>query len=76
MVLNDRRTTIREVADDGGILIGSCREIFSNVLGTKRVAAIFVPKFLILYKISGVVVAQESLNEVNDDAESRKCYNR
>ena len=45
MVMNDRRITIREVADDG-ISIGSCNEIFSNVLGMKRVAAKFVPKLL------------------------------
>ena len=33
MVMNDRRITIREVADDIGISIGSFHEIFSNVLG-------------------------------------------
>ena len=46
MVMNDRRITIREVADDVGISIGSCHAIFSNVLGMKRVAAKFVPKLL------------------------------
>ena len=46
MVMNDRRTTIREVADDVGISIGSCHEIFSNVVGMKRVAAKFVSKLL------------------------------
>ena len=46
MVMNDRRITIREVADDVGISIGSCHTIFSNVLGMKRVAAKFVPKWL------------------------------
>ena len=46
MVMNDRRITIREVADDVGISIGSCHDIFSNVLGMKRVAAKFVPKLL------------------------------
>lgn len=39
MVMNDRGITIREVADDVGISIGSCHEIFSYVLGMKRVAA-------------------------------------
>ena len=43
-VMNDRRITIREVADDVGISIGLWHEIFSNVLGMKRVAAKFVPK--------------------------------
>ena len=37
MVMNDRRITIREVADDIGISIGSCHKIFSNVLGMKRI---------------------------------------
>ena len=46
MVMNDRRITIRAVADDVGISIGSCHEIFSNVLGMKCVAAKFVPKLL------------------------------
>jgi len=44
MVMNDRRITIREVADEVGISIGSCHNIFSNVLGMKRVAAKFIPK--------------------------------
>ena len=38
MVMNNHRITIREAADDVGISIGSCHEIFSNVLGMKRVA--------------------------------------
>ena len=46
MVMNDRWITIREVAHNVGISIGSCYEILSNVLGMKRVAAKFVPKLL------------------------------
>ena len=46
MVMNDRRITIREVADDVGISISLCHEIFSSALGMKRVAAKFVPKLL------------------------------
>ena len=62
MVMNDRRITIREVADDVGISIGSCHEIFSNVLGMKRVAAKFVPKLLNFeQKQRRMEVAQESL---------------
>ena len=38
MVMNHRRITIRDVADDVGISIGSCHKIFSNVSGMKRVA--------------------------------------
>ena len=47
MIMNDRRITIRKVADDVGISIGSCHEIFSDFLGMKRVTAKFVPKLLI-----------------------------
>ena len=73
MVMNDRRITIREFADDFGISTGSCHEIFSNVLGIKRMAAKFVPKLLNLeQKQRRMEVAQESLNEVNHDAELLK----
>ena len=73
MVMNDRRITIREVADDVGKSIGSCHEIFSNVLGMKRVAAKFVPKLLNFeQKQRRMEVVQEQLNEVNDDAELLK----
>ena len=46
MVMNDRRITIREVADDVSISIVSCHEMFSNVLRMRCVAAKFVPKLL------------------------------
>ena len=74
MVMNDRRITIREVADNVGISIGSCHDIFSNVLGMKRVAPKFVPKLLNFEKKKQrrIEVTQESLNEVNDDAELMK----
>ena len=73
MVMNDRRITIRKFADDVGISIGSCHAIFSNVLSMKRVAAKFVPKLLTFeQKQRRMEVAQESLNEVNDDAELLK----
>ena len=61
MVMNDRRITISEVADDVGISIGSCHKIFSNVLGMKRLAAKFVPKLLnFQQKQRRMEVAQES----------------
>ena len=73
MVMNDRRITIREVADDFGISISSCHKIFLNVLCMKCVAAKFVPKLLNFeQKQWRMEVAQESLNEVNDDAELLK----
>jgi len=65
MVTNHRRIIIREVADDVGISSGSCREIFSDVLGTKHVATKSVPKPLnFLQKQRQMEVTQESLNVV------------
>ena len=62
MVMNDRRITIREVADDVGISIGSCYGVLLNVLGMKHVAAKFVPKLLNSeQKQRRMKVAQESL---------------
>ena len=73
MVMNDRRITIREVSDDFGISIGSCYEIFSNLLVMKCGAAKFVPKLLNFeQKQRRIEVAQESFNKVNDDAELLK----
>ncbi|UYV72344.1 hypothetical protein LAZ67_9002714 [Cordylochernes scorpioides] len=46
MILANRRITVREVAEDLNISIGSCHSIFINDLGTRRVAAKFVPKLL------------------------------
>jgi len=46
MVLANRRITVREVAEDLDISIGSCHSIFINDLGMRRVAAKFVPKLL------------------------------
>ena len=68
MVMNDRRITIREVADDGGISIGSCHEFLSNVLGMTRRAAKFVPKLLnFQQKQRRMEVAQESLTSYSPD---------
>ena len=46
IVMENRQITIREVAENVGISIGSCHAMFSNILGLKRVAAKFVPKLL------------------------------
>ena len=46
MISDNRRITIREVADDIGISFGSCQRIFTDVLGMKRAAAKFVSKLL------------------------------
>ena len=44
IILNNRRITIREVADNVGIPFGSCQAIFTDVLGMKRTATEIVPK--------------------------------
>lgn len=73
MVLANRRITVREVAEDVGISIGSCHAIFSDVLGMRRVAAKFVPKLLNFdQKNRRMSLAQEMLNEVNDDPDFLK----
>ena len=43
MILDNRRVTIREVADDVGISFILCQAIFMDVLGKKRKAAKTVP---------------------------------
>ena len=46
IILNNRRITVREVADDVDISFGSCQPIFTDVVGMKRAAANIVPKLL------------------------------
>ena len=46
MILDNRRITIREVADDVGISFGSCQAIFTDVLGMKCAVAKIVSKLL------------------------------
>jgi len=45
-IRNDRRLTVREVANEVGISIGTCHSILSDELGMKRVSAKLVPKLL------------------------------
>ena len=40
-------TVIRAVADDVGILVGSCHAMFMDVLGMKREAEKVVPKLIL-----------------------------
>jgi len=41
-----RRLTVREVANEVGVSIGSCHSILTDELGMKRVSAKLVPKLL------------------------------
>lgn len=73
IVLANRRITVREIAEDLSISIGSCHSIITNDLGMKRVAAKFVPKLLNFdQKDCRMNIAQELLNDVNDDPDLLK----
>ncbi|UYV77797.1 hypothetical protein LAZ67_15002329 [Cordylochernes scorpioides] len=68
MILANRRITVREVAEDLNISIGSCHSIFINDLGMRRVAAKFVPKLPNCdQKQHRMNIANEMLDSVRDD---------
>ena len=46
MIRGNRRLTVREVADEVGISIGSCHQIFTEKLQMSRVSAKFVTRLL------------------------------
>jgi len=46
IVRNNRRQTVRQIADDCGISVGLCDAILTDDLHTKRVSAKFVPRLL------------------------------
>ena len=71
--MENRRISIREVAENVGISVGSCNAIFSDILGLKRVAAKFVSKLLNFHKKTRrMTITQEMLNDVNDDPDLLK----
>ncbi|UYV84416.1 hypothetical protein LAZ67_X002056 [Cordylochernes scorpioides] len=68
MILANRRITVREVAEDLYISIGSCHSIFINDLGMRWVAAKFVPKLLNCdQKQHRMNIANEMLDSVRDN---------
>ncbi|UYV84596.1 hypothetical protein LAZ67_X002756 [Cordylochernes scorpioides] len=68
MILANRRITVREVAEDLNISIGSCHSFFINDLGMRRVAAKFVSKLLNCdQKQHRMNIANEMLDSVRDD---------
>ena len=68
LVMADRRNTVREVAEDLNISIGSCHSIITNSLGMRRVDVKFLPKLLNFDQIQHRVnIAQELLDSVRDD---------
>jgi len=46
LIRGNRRLTVREVADEVGISVGSCHQIFTGKLQMRRVSAKFVPRLL------------------------------
>jgi len=46
VIRGNRRLTVREVADEVGISIGSCHQVFTEKLQTRRVIAKFMPRLL------------------------------
>ena len=46
VIRGNRHLTVREVADEVGISIGSCHQIFTEKLQMRRVSAKFVPRLL------------------------------
>jgi len=73
IVFKNRRITIREIADDLNISFGSCQSILTDVLGMTRVSAKFVPKLLNFdQKQHRINIAQDMLNDVNDDPDLLK----
>ena len=67
MVLNKRRITIREDADDVGISFGSCQIIFKDVLGMKHSEAMIFPKLQNFEKKCRMDIALEVLTTFNDN---------
>ena len=73
IILDNRRNTIREVADDVGISFGSCWAIYTNVLGMKRAAAKIVQKLLNFeQKQPCMDIAQEMLTTFKDNPDLLK----
>ena len=44
LLKSDRRLTIRELAEEAEISVGSCRAIVTQELGMRRIAAKYVPE--------------------------------
>lgn len=68
LVRENRRLTIREIAEEVGISKSSCQEILANKLDMHRVAAKFVPRLLTdEQKANRLSISQELLNRANAD---------
>lgn len=69
LVIQDRRITIRELADEVGLSIGSVHTILTADLGLKRVSAKFVPKLLTMeQKQLRLEIVQDMLDCIESDS--------
>ena len=67
--MQDRRITVRELADEVGVSIGSVHTILTADLGLRRVSAKFVPKLLTMeQKQLRLEIAQDMLDCVESDS--------
>jgi len=66
VIRGNRRLTVRDVADEVGISIGSCHKIFTEKFQMRRVSAKFVPRLLTDdQKENRVEISQELLANAN-----------
>ena len=66
VIHGNRRLTVREVADEAGISIGSCHQIFTEKIQMGRVSAKFLTRLLTGdQKKNRVEVSQEPLANAN-----------
>ena len=67
--MQDRRITLRELAEEVGVSIGSVYTIFTADLGLRRVSGKFVPKLLTMeQKQLRLEIAQDMLDCVESDS--------
>ena len=77
MIRGNRRLTVREVADEVGISIVSCHQIFTEKLQMRHVSAKFVPLMLTDdQKENRVEMSQELLAIANGNESFLKITNK
>jgi len=68
VIRGNHRLTVREVADEVGISVGSCHQIFTEKLQMRRVSGKFVPRLLTDdQKENRVEISQELLVNATGD---------
>ncbi|UYV61089.1 K02A2.6-like [Cordylochernes scorpioides] len=73
LVREDRRITVREVAEEAGVSFGSTQSIMKNILGVRRLNAVLVPKDLTFdQKNTRKETASLNLEATTDDPELLK----